>query len=400
MAVFYFRARTKEGQLVEGSIPASSQFHGAQELRQQGFYPIEIKEIVSSQARHHFNFSLTKKLQDLAIFAYQAGAMLEAGLPLLTCLDLVKEQLSHEFQMALTEVQQDLREGCSLAAALQKHPTIFPSMMVSMVEAGELGGILDDVFSWLAEHYENELQLLEKIKSAMLYPVLVLLLTMLSLVFMLTLVLPNFSQMLDNMGVQIPLLTQIVFDIGQILVSKGITIGLMGLCLFCFGYFFLQSSIGKAWWDSFVLQLPLIGGLIIKMLSARFARILGALLKSGVPILQAINVAKQTLSNQQMMRYLSLIEIKLQEGKGLGKPLKEIDFFPPQLAEMIIVGEETGQLPDFLFKLNRLYDKEIQRSLERITVLLEPALILLSGLVVGLTVVALMLPIFSLIGSL
>lgn len=400
MAVFYFRARNKKGQLVKGSLSAASQFHGAQELRQQGFYPIEIKEIIFSQAKYSASFFLTKKLQDLAVFAYQTGAMLEAGLPILTCLDLTKEQLSHEFQMALTEVQQDLKEGCSLAAALQKHPAIFPSMMVSMVEAGELGGILAEVFRWVAEHYENELHLLEKIKSALLYPVLVLVLTFLSLIFMLTIVLPNFSQMLDNMGVPIPILTQFVFDIGQILVSKGIFISLAGLCLFCFAFYYFKSPTGKARWDRFVLRLPLIGQLMTKMLSARFARILGALLKSGVPILQAIHVAKQTLGNQQATEYLSLIEISLQEGKGLGKPLKQTGFFPPQLVEMIIVGEETGQLPDFLFKLNQLYDKEIQRFLERMTIFLEPVLILLAGTVVGLTVLALMLPLLSLIGSL
>lgn len=400
MAVFYFRARNKKGQLVKGSLSAASQFHGAQELRQQGFYPIEIKEIIFSQAKYSASFFLTKKLQDLAVFAYQTGAMLEAGLPILTCLDLTKEQLSHEFQMALTEVQQDLKEGCSLAAALQKHPAIFPSMMVSMVEAGELGGILADVFIWLAEYYENELQLVEKIKSALLYPGFILVLTFLSLIFMLTIVLPNFSQMLDQIGVPIPFLTQVVFDIGQTLVANIVLISLVGLCTFCFLYYFFKSPTGRAWWDTLVLRLPLIGPLLTKMISARFARILGALLKSGVPILQAVDVAKQTLGNQQAIGYLSSIENSLQEGKGLSKPLKETGFFPSKLVEMVAVGEETGELPDFLFKLNQLYDREIQRSLERMTILLEPAFILLSGMVVGVIVVALMLPLFSLIGSL
>lgn len=400
MGLYYFRARHKNGQLVEGSLTATSHVQGARELRQQGLYPIEIREMVPAASQSLLNFMPTKKMRNLAIFAQQTGAMLETGLPLLTCLELVKEQLTAEFRTAVTAVQQDLKEGCSLAAALNKHPQVFPPLMVSMVEAGELGGILVDVLHWMSELYEKEVHWVEKIKSALLYPSLVLILVFISLVFLFSVVIPNFAQMLDRLGAEIPLTTQVILSTGRGLVGRGIYTAVAGMLVVGLIYHLGRSPATTVWRDRLLLELPFVKDLTIKMLSARFCRILGALLKSGVPILQAVGVVKKTLGNQHAVARLSSIETDLQEGRGLGKSLAKIAIFPPQLVAVVVAGEESGQLPEFLFKLSGLYEAEWQRALERISILLEPALLLLLGGIVGFVVMALLLPLFILMGSL
>lgn len=400
MAVFYYRARDKKGQLVEGSLTASSRLQGAQELRQQGLFPLEIRERAIFQNRPTLKFAITKKTQHLAVFAHQTGAMLEAGLPVLTCLELVKEQLSQEYGQALTAVQQDLKEGSSLAGALKKHPHVFPPLLTSMVEAGELGGILVEVLYWLAELYERETHLLEKVKSALLYPCLVLVLALLALVFLFIAVIPNFAHILENMGAEIPLITQLILTTARKLADGGFFLALvLGLLLGC-TYYISKSPAGKGWRDKLLLEFPLIRDLTVKMLSARFCRMLSALLRSGVPILQAVTVVQKTLGNQRAQARLSLIVTDLQEGRSLGSSLAKTGLFPPQLVAVVVAGEESGQLPEFLFKLGQMYETECHRTLERVTVLLEPALMLCLGGFVSFVVIALLLPLFTLIGSL
>ncbi|HHY60086.1 MAG TPA: type II secretion system F family protein [Clostridia bacterium] len=338
-------------------------------------------------------------MQNLAVFAQQTGALLETGLPLLTCLELVKEQLAPEFRTALAAVQQDLREGCSLSAALRKHPQLFPPLAVSLLEAGELGGILAEVLRWMSQLYEQEVHWLEKVKSALLYPALVLVMVLLSLVFLFTVVVPQFTQILEQMGAEAPWFTRAILKAGPALMEGGFiaAAGLIGAMVI---HHWRRPQAGIPWRDRFLLRLPLIGELMLKVLAARFCRVLGALLQSGVPILQAIRVVTQTLGNEYAQNCLSAVEMDLQEGRSLGRSLAKAAFFPPPLAAVVTAGEESGQLPESLFKLGRLYEAECQRTLERVTILLEPVLVLLLGGLVGVVVMALLLPLFTIISSL
>ncbi|NLL19512.1 MAG: type II secretion system F family protein [Clostridia bacterium] len=338
--------------------------------------------------------------QALALFAYQTGAMLEAGLPLLAALELNREQAPEHLRTALLAVEQDLKEGSSLAKALSKHPRVFPPLLVSMVEAGELGGILPKAFSWLADHYEREDKLFQQIKSALAYPVLVLILTLVCLLIMFVLVLPNFAHLLSNMGTELPLLTKMVLGISNLLVKRGSFLLLLVITGFGILYIFLQRPAGRLWWDNTLLNLPLIGSLALKVISVRFCRILGALLHNGVPILQAVNVVKKTLGNQVLEHSLSIAEASLKEGQGLAKPLAQEKLFPSLVVQLVTSGEETGQLPQFLLKLSDYYDREVERTLEKVVALLEPVLVLLLGIFVGGIVIALLLPMFSLFSSL
>jgi type IV pilus assembly protein PilC len=357
--------------------------------------------VLFNEAREQILISRSKTpAQVLALFAYQTGAMLEAGLPLLAALELNREQAPEHLRTALLAVEQDLKEGNSLARALSKHPRVFPPLMVSMVEAGELGGILPRVFSWLADHYEREDKLFQQIKSALAYPLLVLILTLVCLLIMFVVILPNFAHLLNNMGTELPLPTQMVLGISNFVLKRGLFLLLLVVTWGGILYAFLQRPAGIFWWDSALLNLPLIGGLAVKMLSVRFCRVLGALLHNGVPILQAVNVVKKTLGNQVLEHSLSLAELSLQEGQGLAKPLAQDKLFPPLVVQLVSSGEETGQLPQFLLKLSDYYDREVERTLQRIIALLEPVLVLLLGLFVGGIVIALLLPILSLFGSL
>ncbi|NLC77005.1 MAG: type II secretion system F family protein [Clostridia bacterium] len=339
-------------------------------------------------------------VQTLALFCYQMGAMLDAGLPLLACLSLNRHQAPGSLQTALHKVEQDLKEGSTLARALDQHPQVFPVLMVSMVEAGELGGILPQVFSWLADHYERENKLREQTKSALAYPLLVLVLTLLSLVVMSNFVLPNFALILHNLGVPLPWVTQAVLKISNLMTHWGFLPVLVAIITSGILYLLFQRPEIRIWWDRIILAFPILGDLVVKVIAARFCRLLGALLGNGVPIIQAIMVVKETLGNRILQESLELAHSSLEEGKSLARPLAESKLFPLLLVQMVASGEESGRLPEFLQKLSIYYDQEIERTLDRITALLEPALVLLLGFFVGGMVIALLLPMFSLLNTL
>lgn len=357
--------------------------------------------VLIDEAREPIRLSGSKTTaQTLALFSYQTGAMLEAGLPLLAALELNREQAPKQLSTALLAIERELIEGSSLAEAMSRQPQVFPPLMVSMVEAGELGGILPKAFSWLADHYEREDKLFQQIKSALAYPVLVLILTLVCLLIMFVLVLPNFAHMLSMMGTELPMMTKMVFGASRLLVEHGFFLLLLAVAGGGILYVVFRRPEGKLWWERTLLQLPLVGGLTVKIVSARFCRVLGALLHNGVPILQAINVVKKTLGNQVLEQGLSLAEVSLREGKGLAKPLAELQLFPSLVVQLVSSGEETGQLPRFLLKLSDYYDREVECTFERVISLLEPILVLLLGIFVGGIVVALLLPLFNLFGSL
>lgn len=399
MAVFHFRARDGSGELVKGSLEADSQTQAAREIRTRELFLLELQEEVGRKNIASFLPQKSKGSRDLALFSYQLGAMLGAGLPLLTAMELVRKQSSSDLKIALLGIEEALKEGDTMANAMGRQPEVFPALMIGMIEGGELGGILEKVLTWLANHYEREAQLLEKIKSALAYPLLVLALTLLSLIFLLTYVLPNFAMMLGNMGVPLPYLTSLVLQLSYLFTNWGLYLGLVIVLLGYIAYRSLRTPEFRSWWDQKILQIPLLGDLLLKLITARFCRILGSLLDNGVPILQALEVVKKTLGNQSLITNLELAEVSLREGRGLAIPLTQGGIFPQLLLQMVATGEETGKLPEFLLKISDFYDQEVERSLERLTALLEPTLVLLLGTLVGGIVLAILLPLFSMIGS-
>lgn len=399
VAEFHFKARTKEGKLVQGCLKATSHTQAEKAIKDQQLFLLELKE--SSYKGKFFYPFLTEKVgaEVLANFSYQIAAMLRAGLPLLTVLEIGADKTPKSFQAALHKVMEDLKKGESLAVSMEKQGRVFPPLMCSLIEAGEMGGILEEVFDWLSVHYERETQLQQKIISALTYPFLLFILTLGAIIFLLSFVVPRFAIMLQDVGLMLPIITARIVGLSQFLIQWGFWLVLFFLFLFYFFYRFLKTPEGAIKWDRFYLKIPLIGDLSVKLMSSRFCHVLGILLDKGVPILPALDVVKKTVNNSFVAFGLSDAQVSLQEGKQLTEPLKKMEIFPDLLLKMVEVGEETGQISQFLLKISLFYDREVEKTLERITKLIEPTLILIMGGLIGIIVLSLLLPLFNLLGT-
>jgi type II secretory pathway component PulF len=282
-----------------------------------------------------------------------------------------------------------------LAASMGEHPEVFPKLYVNMIRAGEAGGILESVLRNLAEYLETSQALKEDIKSALIYPMILASAAGLSLVLLFIYVIPRFSAIFKDVGKALPWITQVVIDFSNALTQYGWMVLLLIIVAVPGGLFYLRTPEGKAETDSLLLRVWLIGDLIRKFETARFARTLSALLKGGVPLLDALGTVQGVVGNRLLSRALGQVQLRVREGKGMARPLGESGLFPPLALNMIAVGEETGKLEVMLAEVAGYYDQEVKRTTKRLTSLLEPALILGMGLIIGVVVVSMLMAIFS-----
>jgi type IV pilus assembly protein PilC len=325
--------------------------------------------------------------------------MINAGLPLIKCLSVLAQQTeSKTLAVVIVDCQKDVEAGRSLSEALSKHPEAFPNLYVSMVRAGELGGMLDDVLLRVANQMEREQEIRRKIKSAMTYPVAVLAITLVLLTAMIVFVVPNFAGMFEDMGGDLPTFTQMLVNLSHfvgglgglvlIVVIVGLTIGFRR---------FKATASGRMAVDKVKLRLPLVGTLFHKAAMSKFSRTLGTLLSSGVPILGALEITGETTGNMVVTKALDEVKAGVKEGETIAAPLAQSKVFPPMVTQMIAIGEETGALDVMLAKVSEFYDSEVNAAVDGLTATLEPLLIGFLGLAVGTIVIALYLPIFRVI---
>ncbi len=397
MAEFQYKARDMEGRLVKGSLYVSDQKDAENILKKKRLFILELnKRSLNKHLQPGFS-KLKVGSKDLSAFSYQVSAMLKAGLPLLKILEISAAKTTPRFKSAIRDAMEDLKKGENLANSMRKHNHVFPPLMTGMVEAGETGGILEEVFDWLSSHYDKEAQLQQKIAAALAYPFLLFMLTIGALVFLLSYVVPSFSIMLEGMGASLPMLTAKILSLSYFLAQWGFYLVLFFLLLLLSLFSYFQTEKGRLFWDAFCLKMPLVGSLLVKIMSSRFCHVLGTLLDKGVPILTALEVTKGTLNNALLSRGLSDAGASLEEGLQLAEPLAKVAIFPELLIKMIEVGEATGQVSQFLLKLKDYYDKEVTTALDRVTKLIEPILILIMGGLIGVVVLALMLPLFNML---
>jgi type IV pilus assembly protein PilC len=395
MAVFVYQGRTASGNQ-NGEIEAPDRSAAVGELRRRAILVTKIAEKTAPKVS--FKFGGKVKDKEMAIFTRQFSTMIDAGLPLVQCLNILAEQSESKTLRSVTgQVARHVEAGSTLADALRRHPRTFDDLFTNLVEVGEAGGILDVVLQRLAAYIEKAAALKRKVKAAMVYPCAIIGVALLVVIFMLTFVIPTFAQMFKDLGADLPLPTKIVMILSDFVRSYILLIiaGMIGSVMALRSYY--RTEGGRATIDALMLKLPVFGTLVLKVAVARFTRTLGTLVQSGVPILDGLRITARTAGNKVVEKAVLQCRAAVTEGKTLADPLRTSGVFPPMVTQMISVGEQTGALDAMLSKIADFYDDEVDTAVSTLTSLLEPIMIVFLGVVVGGLVVAMYLPIFKLV---
>ncbi len=402
MATTYtYKVRDSQGALHDGEMEGSSQSAVARALRDKGFTPIAVDQKTQSSLQKEIKipgFSDRIKLKNVSVFSRQFATMTNSGLSLLRSLSILADQTeSSALRTVILEVKQKVEQGASLSAAMEHYPKAFSTLYVSMVKAGEVGGVLDETLLRLADTIEAQVELRAKIKSAMMYPTAVMGLVVLIVTAMLIFIVPMFEDLYADLGGELPVPTKVLLAVSSFLTTHWwlaaiVTFGSL------FGFKrWIATDGGRARFDAVKLKLPIFGPLVHKTTIARFSHTLSALTRTGVPILQAMDIVAETSGNAVVARAVKDVQSSIKEGESIAAPLMNHSVFPPMVVQMMAVGEETGALDTMLEKVGDFYDKEVEAMVEGLTSLIEPLLIVILGATVGGMLVALYLPMFNVI---
>ncbi|MEX2405829.1 MAG: type II secretion system F family protein [Actinomycetota bacterium] len=393
-----YKVRDRTGNLVTGQLAGDSETLVLEKLRQMGMTPVEVKK-ANAGLKMEINLRPGRvKLKQVAIFCRQFATMVNSGLPILRALSILADQTeSKELAKVLVQARTDVEQGSSLSAAMGKHPKAFNNTFIAMVKAGETGGVLDDVLLQLADQIEKEVSLRRQIKSAMTYPVVVVALVILIMSAMLLFIVPQFETIYASLDSKLPLPTKILLGLSRIFTKFW-----WGCILASVGAAFLfrrykKSDSGRARIDALKIRVPVFGPLFHKVALARFSSTLSMLMRAGVPILQALEIVKDTVNNRVISDAVEDVKTSVREGESIAKPLGKHKVFPPMVVQMMAVGEETGAVDTMLDKVSEFYNSEVKATVEALTSLIEPLLIAIIGGAVGAAVVALYMPMFNII---
>jgi type IV pilus assembly protein PilC len=398
MPVFAYRGRTRTGQLVAGQMEANTQEAVVAQLRQQRVMVTSVKAKPKPIQFKIPGFGGKVKDKELAVFTRQIATMIDAGLPLVQCIEILAiQQPNKQLREALTEIRENLEGGSTFAAALKRHPMIFTPLYANMVEAGEAGGLLDTVLTRLAGYIEKAMNLRRKIKGALIYPATIVTVAIAVVIFLLVFVIPTFKSLFQGFGAALPLPTQIVLELSRLVRQHLLTvIGLLVMAVLSLRFYY-RTEKGKRVIDGILLWAPVVGELIRKVSVAKFTRTLGTLVSSGIPILDGLDITAKTAGNKVVEEAVLKTRSSIAEGKTIAEPLKACGVFPPMVVQMISVGEQTGSLDSMLTKIADFYDAEVDQAVSNLTALLEPMLMVFLGIVVGGVIIAMYLPIFKLV---
>lgn len=399
---YFYKAKNQSGSILTGTLLADTEKAVARYIQGQGCFVLQIKEQIS--ASELLGDFLEKwyavKNKDIAVICRQLSTMLNAGVPLVTCLSIMIDQTNNtRIKTALQNVYIKVKEGEAFSLALAEHPGVFPVMLVKMVEAGEIGGVLDEVLGRLATHFEKEHKLNEKIKSAMLYPTVVMAIAVLSISFIVTFVLPTFMTMFENMKVELPWPTRLLAAVSNLIEAYWPFLLLLGVITGASGKLVLRRSEFRKVWEQVVMLTPVVGQLVHKVAVARFCRILSTLLRGGVPIILALDVVKKVVDNLNMMECITASQQKLKAGVSLAAALAASQVFRPMVIQMVAVGEESGTVDKMLGKIADYYESEIDETVTRLGGIIEPIVVGILGIVIGFIVCAVILPLFDIMAN-
>jgi len=425
MPRFTYIALDSRGQESTGLVEALSTNDAIGQLRQAGYFPTNVYEegqggVAQKKASRAAKASAaaapgakkkgivlfqkkTVKAKILMVFTRQLATLIDAGLPLLRGLNVLeKQERDAVLKSTINQLADSVQGGSTFSESLGQHPKIFNKLFVNMVKAGELGGVLELVLGRLAEFQEKAQKVKNKVKSAMIYPVIVLSLAMIIMAFLMVFIVPKFQSIFHDMlgDKPLPAITEFVISISNFMQNHWLLL-LGGIFALIFGFkSFARTSGGRAVIDRLALRAPLFGNLTRKSSISRFARTLGTLVTSGVPILQALNITRETADNTVIANAITQVHDSVKEGESIVQPLEASGAFPPMVISMIDVGEETGQLPEMLLKIAEVYDDEVDTAVAGLTSMLEPIMIVMLAVIVGTIVIALFMPLISIIGGL
>lgn len=400
MPVFRYKGKTRTGVVQQGEIEANDRATATAVLRQRQILVTSIR--TKSRDLNLTLPGMGEKISehDIVIFTRQFATMIEAGLPLVQCLDILARQTENKaFAKVLAQIRTDVESGDTFADALRRHPRVFSDFFVNMIEAGEAGGILDTILSRLAVYLEKSAALKSEVKGALVYPAVIVGIAVVVVVFLLLYVIPVFAEMFSSFGATLPAPTRFVMTLSDLVkeyILYTIPIGIIAVFVFKRIY---RTDKGRLAVDGLLLKLPVFGPLLQKVAVAKFTRTLGTLVSSGVPIIDGLDITARTAGNKVVERSVLAIISSIKEGQTIADPLSRQAIFPPMVVQMIEVGESAGALDSMLNRIADFYDQEVEVAVRALTKLLEPMLMVFLGVVIGGMVVAMYLPIFKLAGT-
>ena len=422
MARFKFTALDAKGKEVHGEIDADSQSMAVARIREKQYFPTKVEELAAGggaaapakkgggkKSAMQMELKLPKFLQggvkakQLTTFTRQMSTLVNAGLPLMRALRVLQRQEKNvALRDAVVQMAESIESGSTFAEALAAHPKIFDRLFVNMVKAGEIGGVLDVVLARLSEFQEKAEKIKGKVKSAMTYPIVVLVMALSILMFLMTYIVPKFADIFGDLmgGKGMPMLTQFVMNASSVMVHRFPVVLIVIVVLVVVVKLLAKTDKGRYGLDQFKLHAPVFGQLISKNSISRFTRTLGTLMSAGVPVLQALNIVKETVGNEVISKAVVTIHDAVKEGENMAPPIASSKVFPPMVVSMVEVGEETGALPDMLMKIADSYDDDVDNAVAAMTSIIEPLLIIFLAVVVGTIVIALFMPLVSIIGGL
>ena len=399
MPIYQWKGRTVSGDVQTGEMTVGSQDEVLAQLRKKRIIVTYVREKSRPVSMNlKIRGSSGVKIKELAVFTRQFATMINAGLPLVQCLDILSQQaVNANFKSVITNVMNEVESGSTLAEALRKHPKVFDKLFTNMVQAGEAGGVLDDILLRLAAYIEKAEALRRKVKSAMTYPVVVACVAIGATVFMLLFIIPTFAKIFTEFGGELPLPTKIVMGLSAFL--RGAWYILVGVAIAMIFLYrrYVATENGRRTVDRTMLRIPVFGDVLRKGAIARFTRTLGTLISSGVPILDGLEITAQTAGNKIIEEAIMATRGSIREGETIAGPLRQSKVFPPMVVQMIGIGEETGALDEMLNKIAAFYDDEVNTAVDTMTSVIEPIMIVVMGVMVGGMVVAMYMPMFKLV---
>lgn len=401
MAVYAWEAKTRSGERRKGTMEANAERDVLARLRSQNMQDVKVK-------RRGFNLKLATgsggkiKAAKLVVFVRQFATMIDAGLPLVQCLEiLAKQEPDKGFQKILYNVKEQVEGGSTFADALRSHPQVFDTLFCSLVAAGEMGGVLDVILNRLASYIERNVKLARQVKGAMTYPIGIFVVAIGVVIALLKWVIPTFESMFSNFGAEneLPGLTQAVVNASHWFQANFIYV-VLGIIGAVWGFrAFLRSERGREIFDAFILKVPLFGPLLRKVAVAKFTRTLGTMIASGVPLLDGLDIVSKASGNKVVEKGIMFVRHKISEGSNIADPLAEIGVFPSMVVQMIAVGESTGAMDTMLQKIADFYEEEVEVTVGALTKLLEPLMMVIIGGIVGTILIAMYLPVFEVAGK-
>lgn len=424
MPKFSYVALDSRGAEVRGEVDADNQTSALSKIREKGYFPTSVGEATAAaktakkssgkkgksasgsglKSEIKLPVLFTKvKTKELMVFTRQLATLVDAGLPLVRAMQVLERQEKNPgLKKALGEMADSIQSGSTFAEALAQHPKIYNKLYVNMAKAGEIGGVLDQVLLRLAEFMEKAQKIKNKVVGAMVYPLVVLIMAVGILTFLMIVIIPKFKEIFSELldGQALPGLTQVVMNISETMTTRlPLVIGVIIVLVFAFKMA-AKTKKGAYLVDAMKLRMPVFGNLIRKTVVGRFTRTLGTLMSSGVPVLQALNIVRDTAGNEVIANAVASIHDAVKEGENMAPPIESSGVFPPMVVSMVQVGEETGELPEMLMKIADSYDDEVDNAVAGLTSVIEPLLIVFLAVIVGTIVIALFLPLISIIGNL